>query len=151
MDVRIEKLEPMRVAYVCVVGQNPEEKAWNILRDWAYSKEPVKEPEKHPVFGFNNPSPSPGQDEYGYEFWMKIGPGEEPEGEVKTKEFPGGTYAVTTVQGFPSPDIWIQLWEWVKASQYRWRQTHELEWPHNFFAEGSELKFDLYLPIEEVM
>ena len=151
MDVRIEKLEPMRVAYVCVVGQSPEEKAWTILRDWADSKGLVEEPEKHPVFGFNNPSPAPGQKEYGYEFWMKIDPGVESEGAVRTKEFPGGSYAVTTIQGFPNPDIWIKLWKWVEAGTYTWRKTHELERPHSILAGESEMKFDLYLPIEEVV
>jgi Methyltransferase domain len=33
----------------------------------------LKDPEQHPVFGFNNPNPSPDRKQYGYEFWMRVG------------------------------------------------------------------------------
>ena len=68
LDVRIERLDPMRVAAVRAVGAAPESVAWQKMRAWAEPMGLLDDMEKHPVFGFNNPNPSPGQKEYGYEF-----------------------------------------------------------------------------------
>jgi DNA gyrase inhibitor GyrI len=148
MEVRIEKLDPMRVAGVQVISASPEIEAWEQLRAWAGPKGLLDDVQKHPVFGFNNPAPSPGRKEYGYEFWIKIEQGVEVGGNVKEKEFPGGLYAVVTHRGFPNPQVWKALWDWVQSGKYRWRKTHELEKPLNPLAAESEMAFDLYLPVE---
>ena len=87
LTVRIEKLEPMTVASSRAFSESPEPQAWEQLRAWAEPKGLLDDVEKHPVFGFNNPSPSPGSKEYGYEFWIGVGPDIEPEGEIEAKEF----------------------------------------------------------------
>ncbi|MDH5383804.1 MAG: GyrI-like domain-containing protein, partial [Candidatus Aminicenantes bacterium] len=77
------------------------------------------------------------------------------EEEIEVKDFPGGLYAVTTCKltGDPSGrnvlETWRALWEWVKSSKYKWRQTHELEKLHDPLAPEAEFVLDLYLPIEE--
>lgn len=149
LEVRIERLEPMRVARFHALGRSPESEAWAQLLPWAEPRGLLKDPTAHPVFGFNNPSPSrPGED-YGYEFWIRLEPETPVEGGVETRDFPGGWYAVTTHHGFPSPTVWMQLLDWVRNSPHRHRRTHELERPHNSLDAEAEMLFDLYLPIEE--
>lgn len=152
LEVHIERLEPMRVASIRVVSDTPERDAWRKMREWAEPLGLLEDTKKNPVFGFNNPSPSPGRREYGYEFWIRIGPDIEPEGEIKVKNFPGGLYAVTKCALLGDPNIletWKLLWEWVLTSKYNLRKTHELERPQNPLYPEEDLILDLYLPIEE--
>lgn len=144
----------MRVASVRAISKTPESDAWEKVRAWAKPKGLLNNIDKHPVFGFNNPNPSPDREEYGYEFWISVGPDIEPEGEIEVKEFPGGLYAVTTckLHGDPLgsiPEIWMKLWEWCKSNECRWRATHELEKPQDPLASEEDLILDLFLPIEE--
>ncbi len=139
----------MRVARFHAMGRSPEAEAWSRLRAWAEPLGLLKDAAAHPVFGFNNPSPSPPREDYGYEFWIRLGPETPDGGPVETVEFPGGWYAVMTHRGFPNPVVWMQLLEWVRNGCHRHRQAHELEQPHNALAPESEMVFDLYLPIEE--
>jgi DNA gyrase inhibitor GyrI len=147
-DFRIEQLPPMRVARFHAMGSHPELKAWAQLRKWAEPRGLLADADRHPVFGFNNPSPSPGRDEYGYEFWIRIDSGAADDGGVETMAFPGGWYAVTTQHGFPRPDVWLQLFESARLAACRYRATNELERPHDPLAPEADMVFDLYLPIE---
>ncbi len=149
LNVRIERLEPMRVASVQVVSERPETEAWEKLKAWAEPQGLLKDPKQHPVFGFNNPNPSPERKEYGYEFWIRVGPEAASEGSVTVKEVDGGRFAAMTHRGYPSPQVWKQLWDWVHSSGYRWRKAHELERIHDPLGSGAEVTFDLYLPIED--
>ena len=121
---------------------------------WAGPKGLLDKSEEHPIFGFNNPPPSPDRKEYGYEFWIRVDPGTESEGEVGVKDFPGGLYAVTSckLKGDPKGnvfEVWQQLLAWVQSSNYKWRRTHELERSLDPGASEDDLVLDLYLPIEE--
>ena len=152
LDVRFVRLEPMRIASVRAFGESPEGKAWETLRGWAQPMGLLDDIDKHPVFGFNNPAPSGERKEYGYEFWIRITPEIEPEGEIEAKEFEGGLYAVTTCRGLAAiGETWMKLWRWVQSGEcrYKWRQTHELEKAHDPRAPVEDLVLDLYLPIEE--
>jgi DNA gyrase inhibitor GyrI len=149
LEVSIVKLAPMRVASCRAVSESPERDAWEQLRRWAGPRGLLADIQKHPVFGFNNPPPSPDSREYGYEFWICVGPDVKSEGEIEVKDFPGGLYAVTTCKTVESiGEVWKSLWEWVQASEYEWRKTHELEKPHDPLASEGELVFDLYVPID---
>jgi DNA gyrase inhibitor GyrI len=152
LEVRIERLEPMRVASVRVVSDTPERDAWDKMREWAEPLGLLKDIEKNPVFGFNNPSPTPDRREYGYEFWIRIDPDVEPEGDIQVINFPGGLYAVTKCSLLGDPNIletWKSLWEWVLESKYEHRRRHELEKSQNPLSPEKDLILDLYLPIEE--
>jgi DNA gyrase inhibitor GyrI len=151
IDVRIVRLEPMRVASVRVIGETPERDAWEALRAWAGPNGLLDDPRNHPVFGFNNPNPSPDRTEYGYELWIRIDPGVVPESPIEVKEFRGGLYAVTSCKlcgESPLPEVWRALWDWVRSSPYKWRRTHELEQVLDPRASEADLVLDLYLPIE---
>jgi DNA gyrase inhibitor GyrI len=152
LNVRIVKLDPMTVASSRALGESPERQAWDQLSAWAEKKGLLDDIVKHPVFGFNNPNPTPGSKEYGYEFWISVDPSEKPEGNIEIKRFPGGLYAVCDCKlfGEPSvPETWNMLWEWIQSSKYSWRKTHELEKSKNPLAPEHEMELELYLPIEE--
>ncbi len=156
-DVRIVRLPPMRVASLRVISVTPELEAWAKLRAWAEAKGLLGNLQKHPVFGFNDPPPEPGRREYGYEFWIRVGPDVDSDDVVEVKEVEGGEYAVTTCvlkeelesdffkeHGFL--ESWQRLEEWAKAHGYKYRGHPGLEKPHDPDA-GSDLILDLYYPI----
>jgi len=160
-DIRIVELLPMRVAYVRVISKTPENDAWAKMRTWAESKGFLKDLENHPVFGFNNPNPSPCTKEYGYEFWIRVGPEVEPEGEIKIKEFEGGLYAVATCnlkeemeaehfqkEGFLNSWKRLQLWI-AESKEYKLGKHQDLERARNPSAPEDELILDLHMPIRK--
>lgn len=153
LDVRIVELEPMRVASVCAFSPSPEHDAWNKLVTWAQSKGLLDDPETHRIFGFNNPDPSPGSPNYGYEFWITVGPDAEPEGDVRIQEFSGGPYAVTRCKGVGNiTETWKQLVRWCEDSQYRCASHQWLEehiGPVDTPQDEDEMLLDLYCPIAE--
>ena len=155
LNVQIVKLEPMRVASAYGFGSSPEMVAWQNLVAWAKPKGFLDDPENHRIFGFNNPDPSPGSPNYGYEFWMEVGPdvapGGVPEGEIRVQDFAGGLYAVTGCVGVETiTATWKALVEWVAGSRYgngrhQWLEQH-------LSPDGTPpdaLKLDLFLPITE--
>ena len=153
LDVRIVELEAMRVASAHAYSASPEGDALNKLIAWAKPKGLLDDPEAHRIFGFDNPTPGPGSPNYGYEFWIEVGPGVEPEGEIKVKDFSGGLYAVTRceVRGDPGviiPSTWKKLVAWREESGYsyahhQWLEKHigPMEEPQGEFV------LDLYMPI----
>jgi len=155
LDVQIVKLEKMRVVSVLGFGQNPEPDGWNKLEAWAKPKGFLDNPEKHRIFGFNNPDPSPGSPNYGYEWWMEVGPDVEAEGEIKIKIVDGGLYAVTRCevpQGQAYTAIgktWKQLVTWREDSKYNPGQHQWLEKTVQFESPDLEFVLDLYIPIAE--
>jgi len=150
--VRIVKLEPLRVASVHGFGPSPEEEAWQKLVAWAKPKGYLDDPEHHRIFGFNNPDPSPGSPNYGYEFWMVVGAEVEAAGDMRVLDFPGGLYAVTRCQGGDNiGPTWGRLVQWLTGSRYRHAGHQWLEEHINatFPVPGEELILDLYAPIAE--
>jgi DNA gyrase inhibitor GyrI len=149
--VRIVQLEAMRVASAHGFGQNPEELAWGKILDFAREKGLLHVPGKPRFFGFNNPNPSPGSPNYGYEQWMTVGPGVEGTGEVEIKEIPSRLYAVARCEGLDViGQVWGQLVTWLEDSEYK-KPPHyhmcleELLVPPEVPYE--DYVFDLYLPI----
>jgi len=143
----------MRVASVLGFGASPEDQAWQRLTAWAQPRGFLDNPEQHRIFGFNNPDPSPGSPNYGYEFWIAIGPDIERGGEVSIKEFSGGLYAVARCSGIGNiGERWHQLATWCENSRYsfghhQWLEEHlgTVETPQG----EDEMVLDLYLPITE--
>jgi len=161
LDVRIVKLEPMRVASIWGFGESPEGEVWEKLEAWARPKGLLDDPEKHPIFGFNNPSPSAGSPNYGYELWIVVGPDVEPEGETRILGFDGGLYAVTRCK-VPKGQYevigatWKKLVTWREDSKYKcaahqWLEKSVLisQWSVPIDLPGIEFVMDLYLPIAE--
>lgn len=161
LGVRIEKLEPMRVASVWSFGESPELEAWEKLVAWARPRGLLDNPEEHPIFGFNNPSPSAGSPNYGYELWIVVGPDTEPEGETRILSFDGGLYAVTRCEVARGQyeaigATWKRLVTWREDSKYKsgahqWLEKSVVipQWGAAQNSAGVEFVLDLYLPIAE--
>ncbi len=153
-EIRIVTLPPMRMASVHGFGEGPELLAWEKLAAWAGPKGYLDDREAHPIFGFNNPDPSPGSPNYGYAFWMKVGPDEEATDDVRIVDFEGGLYAVLRcpvheAPGTEIPHTWQRLVAWREQSAYR-RGTHQ--WLEEHLAvetPGEHFTLDLYLPLAE--
>jgi DNA gyrase inhibitor GyrI len=153
LEVRIVRLAPLRVASVHAFSASPEHDAWEKLMAWAKPKGLLEDLETHRIFGFNNPNPSPGSPNYGYEFWIVVGPEVAPDGEAKIKEFAGGLYAVTRCKGVENiGETWKQLATWCEESKYRMASHQWLEehlGPVGTPQAEAELVLDLYCPIAE--
>jgi len=154
LDVRIVKLEPMRVASVWGFGQAPEIEAWQKLTAWAEPRSLLDKPDQHPIFGFNNPNPSAGSPNYGYELWIKVGADVEPEGDTRIADFEGGLYAVMRCevpkeQYHAIGESWKKLATWREDSRYKCGVHQWLE--KSVPSDSPQLEFvlDLYLPIAE--
>ena len=161
IDVEVVKLEPMRVASIWGFGESPEAEAWEKLETWARPKGLLDDPEKHPIFGFNNPNPSAGSPNYGYELWLVVGPEVEPKEETRVKDFDGGLYAVARCE-VPKGEYdvigvtWKELVAWREDSRYKCATHQWLEksvqisqWDVPLNDPGIEFVMDLYLPIAE--
>jgi DNA gyrase inhibitor GyrI len=158
LSVRIVRLEPMRVASAHGFGASPEAQAWDKLLSWVKSNGLLEDLGAHRFFGFNNPNPSHGSPNYGYEQWMTLDASVKAGGEVQIKEYPGGLYAVARCKGVETiTPTWQKLVAWQEDSRYHMVHSQCLEeclTPQLFLAEGGEvpfdeLLFDLYEPIAE--
>lgn len=149
LDVKIVLLPKLRVASAHGFGASPEEAAWDKLSVWAKEKE-LWDKEGVRFFGFNNPNPSPGSPNYGYEQWMTVGPDIKVSGEIKIKNFEGGLYAVTRCKLPQIGETWQELVQWCESSTYtlanhQWLEEGLTPYPTPF----DEVVMDIYLPIAE--
>ncbi len=119
-DVRIVDLPPMRVASALGYGRHPEDQAAGKIARFAQTIGLTSGGLGYRAFGFNNPNPSPGSPNYGYECWIAVGPGVEAEPPIEIKQVPAGKYAVTRCVGLPNiGQRWRALSVWVEDSPYR--------------------------------
>jgi len=156
--VEIKSLPTMKVASVRAISQTPENDAKAILDKYIKKHNLMDDPESHPIFGFNNPDPTPGHKEYGYEFWIKIDSIAETEADVIIKEIPSALYVVKECNLFDESnseffkahgflESWSQLSQWVKESDYQEGSHQGLEKALNHGAEFEDLQLELYMPI----
>ena len=151
-EVRIVRLEPMIVATFYGFGPSPEAIAWEKLIAWAKPRGLLDEPGRRRLFGFNNPNPAAGSPNYGYEVWIVVDAGVEPEGDMRCESFAGGLYAVMRCE-VPKGDFavigatWTKLVAWREESRYR-AGTHQwLEESLPLALPDTEFVLDLFLPI----
>jgi DNA gyrase inhibitor GyrI len=149
LDVRIVQLEPLHVACAHGFGESPETQASEKMLAYVESAGLDLDDKAVRWFGFNNPSPSPGSPNYGYDVWVTVGPEAKPEGDVKILDFPGGLYGVAQCKGVSNiTDVWKQLVNWLEDSQYR-RGNHQ--WLEELLTppdvDYEDYRFDLYIPI----
>jgi AraC family transcriptional regulator len=148
----LKELPEMRVAAFRYYGTDPESHEWADLAEWLRGSRLLPERDGLRFFGFDNPGPSPGKPEYGYEIRVTLPPGYSEEGEgVQFLTMPGGLYAVMNVEGDGAalPAAWSRFSCWVRESKYeygghQWLEEH-LGITGDFRHEGS---IDLYFPIQ---
>jgi DNA gyrase inhibitor GyrI len=151
LDVRIVEMEPMRVAVAHGFGEGPELIASDKMLAFLASKGLKFEDVRW--FGFNNPDPSPGSPNYGYDVWTTVGPEVEGEGDIVIREVPARRYAVTRFKDLNNiGDVWKQLVLWFEDSSYKkppyWHECLENLLVHPD-TPYEEYVFDLYLPIAD--
>lgn len=134
-DVRIVHLPASDVAAAHVVGDDPEERAGNMIAAYVRS---ARLWEKHPglrLYGFNHPSPTDDTGWHGYEFWVTVPDGADVPPPLERKRFPGGTYAAHMIQ-MGNFHEWAWLDEWVKTSdEYEYNGSGD---PDNMFGALEE-------------
>ncbi len=161
-EVRIVRLEPLHVASFYGFSQEPEQLAWRKLTAWAKPRGFLDNAalKQHRIFGFNNPTPSPGSPNYGYELWMVVAQETAPDSEMEIKDFPGGLYAVARCDAVGDeyqiiPSAWEKLVVWQSQSKYKhgshqWLEEHLRPKDKGVVGTaGGEWILDLYLPIQE--
>lgn len=152
LDVRIVKLEPMTVASAYGFGSSPEAMAHEKMNAFLKAHGMLDGyGTKHRHFGFNNPSPSVGSPNYGYEIWVEVDAGTEPQDDIRITHFHGGLYAVTRFENLNNIGrVWGELVKWRETSKYR-EATHQ--WLENLInpleTDITKYVFELYLPISE--
>jgi len=155
----LRKLEPIRAAYCCYFGKNPEDNAFAVMKKWINGSGIQMNEQRTRIFGYNNPSPtSDDQREYGYEVCVTIDADtlvDDPL--IKTKTLEGGLYAVTSVKRSDDGDIgqeimaaWNRFSRWLSDSKYTNGQHQWLEEHLGFDEDANHVGgVDLYMPISE--
>jgi len=151
IEVRIASLPGMRVASSYAFGMSPEEEAWKPIRRFAEERGIDPASENYRTFGFDNPAPSPGSPEYGYEIWMPIGLDADVSPPLIVKNFDGGSFAVSRIVGLSciGPG-WKDLIAWLEDSPLEWlserfEMMEELLNPAE--PDPERWSFALYIPI----
>ncbi len=150
-EIRIDELEPMQVVSALGYGESPEEQAWGHIMGFAAATGLDPWDGEHRLFGFNNPDPSPGSPNYGYEQWLTVNPETAVPDPLEAKRFAGGRYAVLRLRGLEGiGEAWKELVTWVEDRGYEIAASEhacleELLTPIDQPEETWE--FDLYLGI----
>ena len=134
-------------------GKEPESQAFEKTAAWARKHDLIDRP--HRLFGYNNPNPTPGSPNYGYDVWMTVDKTVQAEGEARIVEFTGGLYAVmrlkVTDPGDEIPKAWRKLVLWREKSRYHEGRHQWLEEHIGSIGDSvNQMPFtlDLYLPIK---
>ena len=153
LTVEMRDLDEMVVVSGSGFGVEPEPLAWNLIFEFAALHGLEVGSGEHRFFGFNNPGPSPGNPDYGYEQWMTIDPGVGVEAPLTRKEIPRSRYVATRFVGLQNiTDTWREFLKWFDDRGLERSAGDEpcLEELRNPAANSPELwEFDLYLPISE--
>ncbi len=149
MEVRIIRLDPLRVATAHGFGDSPEGIAFDKLFTWAQAQG-LMDGAPPQTFGFDNPMPSPGSPNYGYEAWMVVGPDAVGTDEIEIKDFEGGLYVVARCKLPQIGETWRKLVAWREDSHYHCAPHQCLEGavspPGTPFED---MEMDVYLAIAE--
>lgn len=150
IEVKIVNLEAMRVVSSYGFGAEPEGVAWEKIEAFAENNGISLAEEGTTTFGFNNPNPSQGSPNYGYEIWLPVADDVEPDGDLRLVGFNGGLYAVATFKGLENiGEVWRKLVQWREGSKYKPAHHQWLEELLTYGVAPEEYVFKLYLPIAE--
>jgi DNA gyrase inhibitor GyrI len=153
-EIRIVELSPMRVVSVNGFCEEPENQAFDKIFAWA--KEHGQLGLTHRLFGFDNPTSSPGSPNRGYDVWMTVDESVQGDGEGRIIEFPGGLYAVMRLEvknpWEDIPSAWQRLVKWRETSPYhvghhQWLEEHI--GPLSQAVNSLPFTLDLHLPIKK--
>lgn len=152
MDVRIETVDPMKVAFVRHVGPYHEVgAAWQTLMGWAGQRGLLGSQLQTLGICHDDPDVTP-VDKIRYDACLVVGDQVEPQGDIGVQEIGGGEYAVTTHRGPYEKfgETYATL-----CGQWAPRSGRELRAPSLEFYRNSpmdtapeDLVTDIYMPLE---
>lgn len=150
--IRIETLEPMRVASFRAIGKEPEHVSTGYLKRWLLRQRlPGRTPVR--IFGFDVDVSEAERKRglRGYEAWAPVPPRARASGGVRIRRSPRGLYAVMRVNDALAdpfariPPAWQHLAKWV-ANNRRYKLADGLCLEEEI-AEGGSIHLDLYVPV----
>jgi AraC family transcriptional regulator len=152
--VRVERIEPMRVAFMRHVGPYDEVGSlWGKFMAWAGAHGLLSRQPMLIGIGHDDPHVTPA-DRVRYDACIPVDERFQPEGDVGVQEIPGGDYAVTTHRGPYEKlgETYARLCgEWLPASGRELRSAPPFEVYRNspMNAAPADLITDIHLPLEE--
>jgi AraC family transcriptional regulator len=154
MDVRLETLAPMKVAFVRHVGPYEDEaltKTWEKLLNWAGSHGLLGPNTLKVGIGYDNPHVTPA-DKLRYDACVTVDKPFQPEGEIGTQEISGGEHAVVTHKGPYEKlhETYAYLYgDWLPKSGREPADMHGFTIYRRTTREAApeELVTDIYLPL----
>lgn len=161
-DIRIVYLPPATVAATQYTGPNPEDVSGKQLYEFIDAKNLPEIKKDFRIYGFNNPSPEPGKEFYGYEFWVTIPEDMEIAEPMTKKTFAGGLYATHCIKMGDFHEWQTFMEQMQKSEEYEieWREPwgmggcleEELN-VYTFFTDkahsGMPNQLDLLIPIKK--
>jgi AraC family transcriptional regulator len=154
MDVRIETLAPMKVAFLRYVGPYEGEalgKTWEKLMSWAGQRGLIGPRTLKIGIGYDNPHVT-APDKLRYDACITVEGAFRPEGEIGAQEIPGGEYAVAAHKG-PYEKLgesYAYLYgDWLPKSGREPADAHGFEIYRKMPPEAGpdELVTDIYVPL----
>jgi DNA-binding transcriptional MerR regulator len=121
-EVRLIRLPKMTFACARALSKTPEDDCWKIINAFVVKNDLLNQPGfRH--FGFNDPDPQMGKEEYGYQMWVAISKDTLVEEPIWKLDFDGGLYAglVTTMDVIG--ERWKKLWQWSINNE-----EYEVDW-----------------------
>jgi len=166
-ELRTVGIGPMDVAVFHGYGASPEMIAFGKLVRWIKETNAMDRVPKPRVFGFNNPNPSPGSEEYGYDFWIELPPdsglaervSKQPEtvgddNQPARLRFEGGLYVALAHEGPGEtiPNAWASLVETAARLGYahgkhQWLEEHFID----LTRDDGVLSLDCLLPVSRAL
>jgi AraC family transcriptional regulator len=153
MEVRIERVAPMRVAFVRHVGPyNQVGAAWARLMSWAAPKGLFARRLTMLGIVYDDPEVTPA-DKVRYDACVTVDESIKPEGDIGVQEVGGGDFAVATHRGPYDKlgDTYARLCgQWLPSSGREARSAPSFEIYHNspFDTLPADLLTDVYVPLE---
>ena len=147
MKIEVKEVPAAKAARFHAFSSSPEEEAWKAMEAWAKPKGYLEEGSPATIYGYNNPNPSAGSPNYGYEFIVIADDLSEA---PQIIDFPGGKYAVAPSGisvGVDDPaklgDAWNALVKSVQQAGYAHGQHQWLE-----LHTPPPINITLYAPIQ---
>lgn len=111
-DVRIVYLPPATVASIHCIGNKPEDRTSDMMRQFVATMKLARVKPDFRHYGFNHPNGT-NDDDHGYENWVTIPHDMDVQAPFVKKHFAGGLYAAHTIF-FGAFEAWHWLWQWVE-------------------------------------
>jgi DNA gyrase inhibitor GyrI len=154
MEVRFEKRNPLRVAFVRHVGPYQEcGAAWEILCVFAAQHGLFSPTTLRIGIGHDNPDVTP-PEKLRYDACVTVDDQFQATGEVGVQELPGGQYAILTLKGpysgLPEAYRWL-FYDWLPRSgrELRSAPCFEVYVSNPASTAPEDLVTEIYLPLEE--